>query len=239
MASRDLSGTDRPGAASTSAAMVVEEWLTAVGDALPGPRRWRGDVLAELRDGLYEATHRHAATVPDDVGAARAAVAEFGDPDRIAAGFADESAARVSRRVAAGVLASGPVVAGSWLAAIATSDAPPWHGTLAGPWRLMPALGGILALVIPAAVLALLATGGRASLWLSRWPRLAPMAAATAARGCGFGDVLMLTIFSAWIAAPSAVAWPVVGWAAAVSGTRLLLATAAVRRCGAARARLR
>jgi hypothetical protein len=118
------------------------------------------------------------------------------------------------------------------LAAIVASAAPLWRGELAGSWRLMPAIGAVLAIVIPAALLAVTATG-RGTYRLARWPGLAPAAAVIAAGTVAAGDALMLVMFGTWAATATTVVWPVAGWAAVVSLTRLVAATAAAHHCAA------
>lgn len=71
----------------------------------------------------------------DDLLAAEAAVAEFGEPQVIVAEFARVNPAR---RAARRLLAAGPAVGGCWAAALITSRAWAWPVPLAG--RIVPGL---------------------------------------------------------------------------------------------------
>ncbi len=223
---------DRPAAWPAEARAVVAGWLIRVGTTLVGPRRWRAGILAELTDGLYTAAEARVRAGEPPLSAARAAVAEFGDPVAVAAACRREGLAAQAGRTGAGLLLSGPAAATVWLGAFAASAAPVWHGVAAGPWVAMPLFGALLAVVVPAATLAL------------PYPRrLVPPArrwspqtcAVTAAAGCAAADALMMGMFTLWL-----VGHPPVGtWTAAVlavgfSGTRLVLACRAAWVCRAA-----
>ncbi len=217
---------------------LLRDWLADVAAGLVGPRRWQGEVVAELRDGLLDALehHRRGSVVPG--AAARAVLDEFGDPRTVAAGFVDEAAAGLASRVGGGVLASGPAAAAAWLVAFAAADVPLRHGQLTGVWWAMPVVGLLLALVVPAAVLAAAlgrrwspdsrATSGRATRW-----------AQVAAAGCGTADILMLTLLGAWVltGTPSSPA-PAAVVAVVFSLGRGALAVRATRACAAVRAAL-
>lgn len=233
---------DAVGTASSESgegAELIESYLAAVATGLIGPRRWRSEVIAELRDGLAEATRAYATATGAPGAAASAAVAEFGPPRDVAAGFREVAAAGLARRVAVGLLASGPVAASAWVAAMGASGIAPWDGGLAGPWRLLPGLGAALAVAVPAAMLVLAVTGRTGHRWGSTRPRLAPAAAVIATGACAVGDVVMLTAVGVWLGGTAApTAWPVLAAAAGFSGIRCLLAGCAARRCLLAQARL-
>lgn len=228
-------------ASSPRGAEVIEEYLATVAAGLVGPRRWRSEVIAELRDGLAEAAeaHRGCTGLPGEA----AAVAEFGPARDVLDGFVVVAAGGLARRVAVVLLMSGPVAAAVWVAAMAASGIPPWIGGLAGPWRLLPGVGVVLAVAVPAALLAVAATGRAGYRWGAARPRLAPAAAGIATGVCAAADAVMLAAVGVWLAggAPpmntAAAAWPVLV-AVAVSGARCLLAGWASRRCLLARARL-
>jgi hypothetical protein len=216
---------------------AIEDYLAAVAAGLVGPRRWRSEVIAELRDGLAEAAeaHRRSTGAPGEA----AAVAEFGSPRDVLAGFVAIGAGSRARRAAVGLLISGPLAAAVWVAAMATSGIAPWSGGLAGPWRLLPGVGGAVAVAVPAALLAVAMTGRAGSRWATARPRWAPAAAALATSACAVGDVLMLAAVGAWLISTAAPAgWPALATAAGFSGIRCLLAGRASRHCLAARARL-
>jgi MFS family permease len=155
-----------PGGDVTPAA--VEDYLATVAAGLIGPRRWRSEVIAELRDGLVEATQAHRVSAGSLNAAAAAAVTEFGPPEPVLAGLIPIGAGGLARQVVVGLLASGPVAASVWVAAMAGSGNPPWQGGLAGSWRLLPWVGVVLGIVVVAAVLVLLVTGRPGYRWGTR-----------------------------------------------------------------------
>jgi hypothetical protein len=99
-----------------AARRVRDGYLAELEAALVGPRSARAAIVAEVADGLTEATagHQRRGMVPAD--AAGAATAEFGDAQLIASGFGAELAAQTGRRVGLGLLATGPLVGLTWLA---------------------------------------------------------------------------------------------------------------------------
>lgn len=217
----------------------IEDYLSAVAAGVVGPPRWRSDVLAELRDGLSEAADAYRSTGASPGEAAARATAQFGAPSLVAAGFAAVGAANLARRVARLVLASGPVAALCWVAAMAASGIAPWNAGLVWPWRVLPVVGVVVALAVNAALLALAMTGRVAHRWGAARPRLAPAAAVVATGACAVADVVMLAATGVWLIASAVpVAWPVVVVAGGFSATRGLVAGWAARRCRAARARV-
>ena len=214
---------------------VIDVYLADLSSRLVGPTAARAAIVAELEDGLWTATAGHQARglVPER--AARAAVAEFGDPGTVAPGFGPELAAATGRRVGLGLLTTGPLVGMSWLLLAATTwrwagrDPPAALGLVA------VLVGLVLVVAIPAAVLSV-AVSGRLSRWLPAGPRSAATAAATAASACVAGDLVLLAGLLASTAFAGGVAWPAALLAAGASSVRLSLAGRAARRCVAARA---
>jgi hypothetical protein len=224
---------------------LLEEWLVAVAGRLPGLARTRGAVVAELRDGLHEGLGAHQARGLGPVPAAQAILAEFGDPDQVAHAFAPELAVAYARRVALTLVRTGPLLGALWITAVlasplstpATADpmAPWWQPWLPGLWAGLPALGLVLLIGVPAAMLAVAATG-RLSRWLPADPRLAPTAAAAAALAGMTVDLALLGMLSAQVfIAPRQLAWTPATAAAIASFIRLALAGRATRRCLASR----
>jgi hypothetical protein len=218
--------------------LTVEAYLAEVTALLPGPAAWHADVIAELRDGLYTDIEASVSSGVPPGPAAALALHRFGPPRTVAAGFADEAAAVRARRIAGRLLATGPVAAGAWLAALATSDAFPALARLDGPWRFMPVVGVVLGIVVPSALFAAGLTGrspalfpARLRLWLAGRSD-APVRATCAAAGCcAAGDALMLAMFTYWaVTRPAAVLWPVAALALAVSSTRCAVLVGATRR---------
>ena len=96
---------------------LIDGYLDTLTGKLPGP------VVEELADGLEETCRRHLDLGLAPEAAAQAAVAEFGDPELIAAEFAR---VHPGRRAARRLLAFGPVVGLCWAVALVTSRAWTW-----------------------------------------------------------------------------------------------------------------
>jgi hypothetical protein len=227
---------------------LLESWLAAVAACLPGRARTRRAVVAELRDGLLEGLGAHQARGLAPVPAALATLKEFGDPEQVAHAFAPELAAAQARRVALTLARTGPPLGALWVTALVASPlsksllvdrVAPWRWPWPpGPWAGLPVVGLVLLIGIPAAVLAVAATG-RLSRWLSSRPRLAPTAAATAALAGMTVDLALLGMLSAQaLMASSQLAWAPAVLAASASLARLALAGRAARRCLTSRAAL-
>jgi hypothetical protein len=207
---------------------VLEAWLEQLGAALPARSRLRARIVDELRDGLRSATEYHLRTGAAPLDAALAAVAEFGAPDVVAASFRDELTADLVRRVGVLLIATGPLIGALWLAVLVPPLWPPRPADLLGSHPLYLV---VLATAVPAALLAVAATGP-----LGRWLPLRPAQMArlvtVAACACAVGDGLLLTALVRTAAsAPHALAWPTALLAAAASIARLGLAARAARHC--------
>jgi hypothetical protein len=96
---------------------LIADYLDALARQLPRP------VVEELADGLEETRKRYLRLGLAAEAAARAAVAEFGDPQLIAAEFARGHPAR---RAARRLLAIGPAVGCCWAAVLVTGRAWTW-----------------------------------------------------------------------------------------------------------------
>jgi hypothetical protein len=220
-----------------AARRVIGTYLAELADRLGGPSPARAAILAELEDGLWTAAATRQAPGMSPVGAATAAVAEFGPPGTVAASFGPELAAATGRRVGLGLLATGPLVGMSWLLVAAATwrwagrEPPAALGLVAG------LVGLVLVIAVPAAMVAV-AVSGRLSRWLPAGPQVAATAAATAASACVAGDLVLLTGLVAATVLAGGLAWPAGLLAAGASGLRLSLAGRAARRCLAARATL-
>jgi hypothetical protein len=240
-------GPLRPGREPAVQAQLteVESYLTELAAQLPGPPRARAEIVAELRSGLLDAADAHRSAGLPQVGAALAAISEFGDAGQVADGFRAELAARQARRMSMRLLAGGPLVGLAWLAAALASHLG-MH--LAPPWRwpdLSPALSlgsHLVVVVIVAAAwaaLAAVAATGRLTRWLPARPRRAPTAAVLAGLGAAGTDLIMLALLAGQLAiAPGTLAPLPVAAAAAASLARLSLAARAARRCLTTRATL-
>jgi hypothetical protein len=145
---------------------LIEDYRAAVAAQLPAA------VADELADGLAETYQRCLEKGLGPVAAARAAVAEFGEPAVVVAAFTRASPAR---RAARRLLLTGPVVGACWGAVLVAGHAWTWP---------VPPVARVLAGVILAAVIALLAAAAR----MSRY-RPARRAAAAACAGLTAWDL--------------------------------------------------
>jgi hypothetical protein len=231
-----------PGAAPESGAQrAVERYLTEVTARLPGPRRARCDIVAELRSGLLDAMDARCSAGLPLCEAAQAAIDEFGDPARVADSFTTEIAAGLARHAAFVMLVTGPLVGVLWIiTAVASHIAPHLQ------WPdLSPALQvGVPLVAIAVGVTACgalfgIAATGRLTRWLPALPRRAPAAAAVAGFGAVGADALGLALLGVQLATAAGTLspWPA-GAAAAASIARLLFARRAARRCLTTRAGL-
>jgi hypothetical protein len=232
MAGTDVSRRDRD---------AVGAYLAAVAAQLTGPAPARAAITEELRDGLLETLAAHRARGRSPQESTEAAIAEFGDPATVAAAFGPELAAVQARRVAKGLLATGPLVGLVWLAAAAVNGLPPWRHQLPGLWLALPLVGLALLVACPALGVTIASTGrlARRLGWLGRRATLPPTAAAVAALAAVAADLTLLAVIAGQaltISGPDV--WAPVAVAAGASLTRVTLAGRATRRCLATRATL-
>ena len=220
---------------------AVADYLAAVTTQLTGPPSARAAVTDELRDGLLEALGTHQARGCSQAEATAAAIAEFGDPRMVAAAFGPELGAARARRVAVGLLVTGPLVGLAWIAAVVVNALPPWRHQLIGPWLALPLVGLALAVAGPALGLTVAATGrlGRRLSRVVHRATLPPTAAAVAALAAVVADLTLLGIITGHaLTSPGSYMWAPVILAASASLTRVTLAGRAARRCLATRAAL-
>jgi hypothetical protein len=221
---------------------AVADYLAAVTAQLTGPAAARVAVTDELRDGLLEALETRQGRGWSPQEATAAAIAEFGDPRAVAAAFGPELAAVQARRVALGLLATGPLVGLAWITAVAVNALPPWRHQLTGPWLALPLVGLALAVAGPALGLTVAATGRigrRLGGGFARRAALAPTAAAVAGLAAVLADLTLLAILGGQaFASPRSLVWAPIVVASGASLTRIRLAGRAARRCLATRATL-
>ena len=180
---------------------LLARYLGALSSRLPR------SVVEELADGLEETFLRHLGLGLTTEGAAAAAMAEFGDPELIAAEFAR---AHPARRAARRLLMAGPAVGLCWATALITSQA--WT------WPVSAAVRIVAGLVLLAAV-ALLAVAARTTRYQA--------AGRAGVAGCAGTAALDAFMIIAVLAADPAVRWPaavamIASAARLVLGARLL-----------------
>ena len=204
--------------------VVVARYLREVEAGIPGWRRGRRRVLAELADGLEDATSHYRCRGLDPEAAAASAVEECGPPQLVASQFATVLANRQARSTALTLLLTGPVIGVLWLATLVPGRTP--DALLLRD----PALGGLALAAGVASLLTVLAAGPRPG-WL---PAVALSAQRTAAAACAAAalcDILVLTT-AALSAAGHPTGFPLApGMAAAgASLVRFLLSQRVARR---------
>jgi hypothetical protein len=175
----------------TRPALALAAYLSDLDSRLRGPHRRRAAILAELRDGLEQATEDHiAAGLPPDR-ATLAAIAQFGTSRSVADAFGGELATAYARRTIACFIATGPLVGIWWLLLLHPS---PWRAGLIALVAAIPVIP-LVAIAITTAG-ATLTTTGRLIRWL---PETSPHRALTATTAiaalCLIGDLAMITIF--------------------------------------------
>lgn len=185
---------------------VIPRYLAALSRRLPA------GIVDELAGGVDDARLAYLGQGLPAADAAKAAVAEFGDPDLIAACFTRSCPARLAARR---LLRIGPAVGALWATALITSRA--WNWPVAAPVAVV--LGLTLAAVI----------GLVAAAALSPAYRVVTRTGLAGFAGTAALDVAMIT--GVIVAAP-AVTWPI---AVALTASAARLAVAA-RAMGHARA---
>lgn len=171
---------------------AFDAYLADLAARLRGPRHARAAILTEIEDGLYQAAEAHTARGMTPEAAASTAVAQFGTPRAVAAGFAGELATAHARHVIAAFLITGPLVGIWWLLLL---DPRPWRG---GPAALITAIPAIPPLAVAIALASLtLATTGRLIRWLPETGSgRALTASVTIAALCLAGDLTVLGVLT-------------------------------------------
>jgi hypothetical protein len=181
---------------------LIRQYHESLGAQLP--RR----LAEEVADGLDEANAKYLmrGLGPDE--AARAAVAEFGDPADVVAEFSRSCPAR---KAAGQLLATGPAVGTCWAVALITGRAWDWP---------LPAVTPVLLGAMIAATVAVLLTAA-----VARRYRVVRRAGAA---GCVALGVLDASAITAALLADPALRWPVM-LAVAASTIRLGLVARAIQ----------
>ena len=172
-------------------------------------RRLPADAVDELADGLTETYRHHLSSGLDTDRAAAAAIAEFGEADVVLAAFVRQSP---GRRVALGLLYSGPTVGVCWAAALVAGHAWTWPV----PAALKAMVGAVLLAVVCCLVTA--ATSRRSY----RRTRVSALG--------GLGMIVLdSTVLTTVLLAGAPLVWPML-LAVPASATRLALTTRATAR---------
>jgi hypothetical protein len=181
---------------------LIAAYLAELSAELPAP------IVAELADGLEQTHQRYLGQGLDPDAAAKATVAEFGEPQLVVAAFIGASP---GRRTARRLLAIGPVVGACWGTALVINRAWAWP---------VPADARVLLGAALIAVIGLLAAAA--------FGRRYRPAARAGAVGCAGVTVLDAAMLIAITLAVPAVIWPVI-LAAVASAARITFATRILR----------
>jgi hypothetical protein len=122
---------------------LIDDYLAALSADLPGR------IVEELADGLDETYRHHLGQGHHPETAARAAVAEFGEPRVIVAAFTDASR---GRKTARRLLAAGPVVGLWWAVVLISTRAWTWPVPAVARVLLGVALMTVIGLLVAATV---------------------------------------------------------------------------------------
>jgi hypothetical protein len=214
--------SDRLGTSTgTPAKDPLAAYFSDLGAQLRGPRRRRKAILAELRDGLEQATADRAATGLTTDQAAAAAITQFGSPCAVADAFSGELTIAYARRTIAYFIATGPLVGIWWLLLLHPS---PWRTGVIALIAAIPVIPLIISAIATAG--GTLATTGRLIRWLPETdPRNALAATIAVAMLCVTIDLTMITM----ITASGAPTRPLMIIACAASLTRIACSITTVR----------
>jgi hypothetical protein len=181
---------------------LIQEYRAALSALLPAR------IIDELADGLAETYDSYLSQGLSPDAAACAALAEFGEPEIVAAAFTRASPGRRTARL---LLATGPAVGACWGAVLVADRA--WS-------RTIPATVPLLLGMTLIAVIAMLAIAALA-------PRYRPARRACAAACAGLVILDAAAVIAVLLSARS-VPWPAF-LAVAASGCRIAFSTRAMR----------
>lgn len=202
---------------------LVDSYLRDVEAGIPQWRRGRRRAMAELADGLDDATNHYCSEGMDLEAAAARAVEESGPAQLVASEFGAVLANRQARLTALTVLLTGPLVGVLWLTVLAPGRAPD------ALLLRFPVLAGLVMATVVAGVLTVLATGPSPE-WLPPVTLSPRRTAAAACATVALCDVVVLTIAALAAADRSGVPLMPGLAAAAASLVRLILAQRVARR---------
>lgn len=143
----------------------VEAFLQVVADHLTGPSKDRAAILAELNDGLIQATESHQRTGLNRAQAVQIALREFGDPQALAESFRPELLLTRARRSALTLLTTAPIVLALWIAAARSRQTTPTARLFDSPTDHIAA--AVLLVALTATGIGSILTSGRLTCWLA------------------------------------------------------------------------
>jgi hypothetical protein len=186
---------------ATEASEIVSAYVSALGGRLPGGRRARSLVLAEIVDGLACAIEARVQGGQSPAEAAHAAVDEFGEPNEVAAAFARQMLTTTAHRTGVSLVMSGPIVGLVWASAWGAHTTS-WSGKIDAVLSGVRGLPLLLLLIVPCAVAAASASG-RFGRWLNLPMKWMYPAALAATGGCMALDATMVGVVLIGARAPT------------------------------------
>jgi hypothetical protein len=203
---------------------AVAEYLRELETLIPSWLHGRRSALAELADGLRDATEHYRSRGMEPDAAAARALRDCGPAPLIASEFAAMLATGHARRTAIALMATGPVVGVLWLMTLVpgqTPDALLMH---------YPVLGMLVLASVTCALLTILTTGP-AIRWLPPMRLVPRRIAAAACAAAAIGDLLLLIIAAQVALGPAPdIAWMPGLIACVTSVVRLTLTQRVARR---------
>ncbi len=209
---------------------AVDAFLQAVGARLPGPMRVRGDILAELRDGLIEAADVNQRSGLPREQAVQLALQEFGDPRSLAKSLSPELVSAQGRRIAQALLGAAPIVASLWIVAARSRGTGDVRRLFDSPADHIAA-AIIIAALIACGTWTFLTTGGPTR-WLVAPARVTLLGASATAAITIVADVAAVTVLGTRLADfPGRIHELALLAAISASGVTALIAGGAIRSC--------
>lgn len=208
----------------------IGSFLRALGAQLPGPRNRRAAILAELHDGLLEATESHQRGGHDRVEAVRLALSELGDARTLAASFRPELMLARGRQTAIALLATTAFVGATWIAAARSRDTKAPTGLFDSPGDHVAA--ALLIGVLIVCGLCTVVTTGRLTHRLAPAPRISLISAAATGLVTILADLAAVTVLGMRLAAfPGAIHALALATAITASCASVLVATRSSSAC--------
>jgi hypothetical protein len=227
-----VTAPDLRGGLPPDARAAVDGYLVALAAGLPVSRRSRRDILAEVGDGLSCAVEARMRSGADVQVAVAGAVAEFGSPGEVAAAFAERATSVIAHRAGLALVLTGPAVGLAWVNARGGEAGDGIH-RVAGMLSAVPLFAVVLAITVPAAIVAT-AGAGRLARRLRPPVSVTGRAALVAMSGAIVGDVsLVAAVAGGDLGQPHAGLLAV---AIGLSVVRLSAASLTARRIAALRA---
>jgi hypothetical protein len=206
---------------------IVDHYLAELAARLQGARRTRAAILAEIRDGLGEATAANITSGMMPTQAAAAAIQRFGTPQAVADAFAGELTIAYARRSIAAFIGTGPLVGIWWLLLLHPR---PWQPSPLALIAAIPVLP-LIAFAIATAV-GTFATTGRLIRWLPEASPARALAATTAVASlCLAGDLTIVTVFAIRAGTTDLMLNVLAAAAITASVLRLPCSIGTIRRC--------